>query len=319
MDNLLCLRLLRQMYRIRLFEEKIDFLFKRGLLGGTVHLCIGQEASAVGVSAALREGDVSSGTHRGHGHAIAKGLELSRMFAELMGKGTGYCKGKGGTQHVASFEHGFLGTNGITAGGIPIATGAALAIKHRGLPNVAVVFFGDGAVNQGVFHESLNFASIWNLPIVYVCENNLYAMSTPIARTLGAEGILERVRAYRIEGARVDGMNVLDVYRAAEVAREHVRTTQQPYFLECITYRYVGHSKSDVRKYRTRDEEQQWQARDPITSFVHAITTNGWCAPAETDRVRGEVATEVEEAVRFAIASPEPDPVELFTDVYAHE
>ena len=319
MDVKALLQLLRTMYRVRLFEEKIEFLFKRGKLGGTVHLCIGQEACAAGICAALGDGDVVSGTHRGHGHAIAKGLALDRLFAELMGKRDGYCKGKGGTQHVASFAHGFLGTNGITGGGIPIATGAALAIAHRGQPNIAVTFFGDGAVNQGVFHESLNFASIWNLPVLYVCENNLYAMSARTDQLLAAESIAARARAYRIESVAVDGMDVLEVYRAADAAVRQMRRAPRPYFIECRTYRYAGHSKSDVRKYRTRDEEQQWQDRDPIRAFTARLVDEGTCGTDEIESVRAEVAEEVEKAVEFALASPENDMTELFRDVYAHE
>ncbi len=317
MDKKFLLHLLRTMYRIRLFEEKIEFLFKRGLLGGTVHLCIGQEACAAGVCAALTDGDVVSGTHRGHGHAIAKGLSLERMFAELMGKRDGYCKGKGGTQHVAAFAHGFLGTNGITGGGIPIATGAALAIAHRGLPNVAVTFFGDGAVNQGAFHESLNFASIWDLPVLYVCENNLYAMSARTEQFLAAESIAARARAYRIESVQVDGMDVLEVYRAADGAVRRMREQRRPHFIECRTYRFAGHSKSDVRKYRTRDEERAWQQRDPIRLFSERLVRDGLCRTTEVEAVRDQVKEEVERAVEFAVASPENDPGELFRDVYA--
>lgn len=317
MDALLSLQLLRVMYRIRLFEEKLEFLFKRGMLGGTVHLCIGQEACAAGVCAALTAGDVVSGTHRGHGHAIAKGLQVDRMFAELMGRVDGYCRGKGGTQHLASLGDGFLGTNGITGGGIPIATGAALALKHRQMANVAVVFFGDGAVNQGAFHEALNFGSIWRLPVVYVCENNLYAMSAHIGRMLSAEGILERARGYQIEGVCVDGMDVVAVYEAAKQARRVVVEGQRPYFIECTTYRYAGHSKSDGRKYRTREEEAQWRERDPIALFSRHLTTAGLCAADEIAAVREEIVAEIEAGVEFAVRSPEGGASDVLTDVYA--
>lgn len=317
MNDALAVSLLRQMYRIRLFEEKVDLLFKRGMLGGTVHLCIGQEATSVGVCAVLDEQDVCCGTHRGHGHAIAKGVPLVGMFAELMGKRAGCCKGKGGTQHLASLRHGFLGTNGITGGGVPIATGAAFALAYRGLPNVSVAFFGDGAVNQGIFHESLNFASIWDLPIAYICENNLYAMSTHVDRMLGAEGIIERARAYRIEGVRVDGMDVLAVYDAATAAVAHIRTQRRPYFIECLNYRYLGHSRSDARKYRTVDEEQAWQARDPIERLVRWLTDGGLCTPKDVADICKEVEREIDAALNAAIESEEADPSELFTGVYA--
>jgi TPP-dependent pyruvate/acetoin dehydrogenase alpha subunit len=307
------------MLRIRLFEEKLDYLFKRGQLGGTVHLCIGQEACAVGVCAALDPGDVVSGTHRGHGHAIAKGLKLDRMFAELMGRVDGYCKGKGGTQHLASLVDGFLGTNGITGGGIPISTGAAMAMKVRKLPNVAVAFFGDGAVNQGAFHEALNFGSIWQLPVIYVCENNLYAMSAHIDQMLGASGILERAQAYQIEGVRVDGMDVLAVYEAASKARQFVAGQQRPYFIECTTYRYFGHSKSDGRRYRTREEEAEWKERDPINAFSTYLREAGLCTESEIATIRKEVESEVEAGVEFARQSAEGGPVDVLTDVYANE
>ncbi len=317
MEKQLALHILRTMYRIRLFEEKLEFLFKRGMLGGTVHLCIGQEACAAGVCAALVAGDVASGTHRGHGHAIAKGLQLDRMFAELMGKVDGYCRGKGGTQHLASLVDGFLGTNGITGGGIPIATGAALALKYRQLPNVAVVFFGDGAVNQGAFHEALNFGSIWDLPVIYVCENNMYAMSAHIDRMLGGEGVLERARSYGIEGVRVDGMDVTAVFEAATAARRAVLDRQRPYFIECTTYRYAGHSKSDVRKYRTRDEEAQWRERDPIVLFSKHLAEMAVSTAEEMSALRDEVVAEVEAGVEFAKRSAEGGAADVLTEVYA--
>jgi pyruvate dehydrogenase E1 component alpha subunit len=317
MTRELALGLLRSMYRIRLFEEKIEYLFKRGRLGGTVHLCIGQEACAAGVCAALRTGDVVGGTHRGHGHAIAKGLELDRLFAELMGRSLGYCKGKGGTQHVASFHHGFLGTNGITGGGIPIITGAALGFKLKELPQVAVSFFGDGAVNQGVFHEALNFASIWELPVVYVCENNLYAMSAHVDDMLGAESIVARAQSYRIDAVRVDGMDVCEVHGAAARAVERARTERRPAFIECLTYRFAGHSKSDARRYRTKEEERAWRDRDPIDVFQRRLTEREGWRPEEVDAVKSEIARQVEDAAERAFQAAESAPEELFQDVYA--
>lgn len=260
---------LKKFYRtaltIRCFEEKVDWLFSRALLGGTTHLCIGQEAVAVGVAQALRFDDYMVSTHRGHGHLIAKGGSLVKMFAELLGKKEGYCKGRGGTQHICAADINFLGTNGITGGGIPTATGAGLSIKLSKEDRIAVCFFGEGASNQGTFHESLNMASVWNLPVLYVCEHNMYAMSTRFTKVSKFDDVSARAAAYGIPSMIVDGMDALKIYEGAGELINGIRSGKGPALLEAKTYRFCGHSKSDPRTYRTRAEESQWKERDPIS------------------------------------------------------
>lgn len=308
---------LRLMKVIRAFEERVDRLFVEARIHGTTHLCIGQEAIPVGACAAIRPTDLASGSHRGHGLALAKGLAPDRLMAELLGRRDGYCQGKGGTQHVASLEHGFLGTNGITGGGIPIATGAALAAKLRRTGQVVLSFFGDGATNQGTFHESLNMASIWRLPVVYVCENNLYAMSTSIRDAMAVERIAERAAAYRMPAETLDGNDVLDVREAVARAAERARSGGGPTLLECNTYRHHGHSKSDQREYRTRDEEQCWLALDPILRSERRLLAAGDLTEDGLARLNAEVAAETEASVAFAEASPPLDPSLAAQGVYA--
>jgi TPP-dependent pyruvate/acetoin dehydrogenase alpha subunit len=264
----------RRMLLIRTFEEKINFLFSRGLILGTTHLCIGQEASAVGVCASLSSGDKVIGNHRSHGHALAMGLLPEKLMGELLGKRNGYCGGIGGSQHVASVEDGFLGSNGITCGGMPVAVGVAFALKRKFPGNICTVFIGDGATNQGVFHESMNLAAIWNLPLLVVCENNLYAMSTPYTETIAGTSLERRGEAYDIRTTTVDGMDVLAVYEAASECVGYIRSQQKPCFLLVNTYRFLGHSKSDVRKYRTREEEKQYRAQDPIPRLAKNLIEN---------------------------------------------
>ena len=298
--------LLRVMWRVRLFEEKLDHLFSEGKLDGTTHLAAGQEATAVGACAALGPEDYIVSNHRGHGHLIARGGEPRRIMAEVMGKRGGYCAGKGGSQHMCAMDIGFLGTNGITAGGLPIATGAAFAIKYRGEPKVVLCFFGDGATNQGVFHESLNMASLWDLPVVFFCENNLYAMSMPICRTMKVANIADRAAAYAMPGAIVDGMDVHAVIEAARLAVERARSGGGPTLIEARTYRYYGHSKSDRRVYRTREEEAQWHERDPINNLTRKMISAG-AAENELDGIRREEERLIDQAVEFA-AQSEPMP-----------
>ncbi|MBI5208004.1 MAG: thiamine pyrophosphate-dependent dehydrogenase E1 component subunit alpha, partial [Candidatus Firestonebacteria bacterium] len=244
-DKELLIQLYYKMLQIRFFEEKIEFGFSRNQIFGTTHLCIGQEAVPAGVCLNLTDEDYVVSTHRGHGHALAKGLDSKKMMAEIMGKVTGYCKGKGGTQHIACIEKGFLGTNGITGGGIPFAAGAAFTIKYKKRKNVSVCFFGDGATNQGTFHETLNMASMWNLPVVFICENNLYAMSTPVNKTIKTETIAERAKSFGIKGIKLNGMDVLEIYKNSKEIIEEVKNNHKPIFLEFETYRFKGHSKSD--------------------------------------------------------------------------
>ncbi len=308
---------LRDMKRIRAFEERIDRLFVEARIHGTTHLCIGQEAVPVGACAAIEPTDLASGSHRGHGQAIAKGLDTDRLLAELMGRRDGYCGGRGGTQHVASMEHGFLGTNGITAGGIPIATGAALSAKLRGTRQVVLSFFGDGATNQGTFHESLNMASIWNLPVIYICENNHYAMSTPISESAAVPQIALRAAAYAMPAATVDGNDVLAVRDAVAKAAERARSGDGPTLVECVTYRHRGHSKSDLREYRTREEEKEWELRDPITRMEERLMESGELTAESLAALDAEVAAELDAAEAFAEASPPADPATACDLVFA--
>jgi pyruvate dehydrogenase E1 component alpha subunit len=309
--------MLRTMLLIRAFEEKADELFALGRIHGTMHLSLGQEAVAVGVCAALRADDYILSTHRGHGHCLAKGAEPHLMMAEFLGKETGYCRGRGGSMHIADVRGGNLGANGIVAGGLPIATGVGLSIQMRRTGQVAVAFFGDGAANEGAFHESLNLAAIWTLPVVFVCENNQYAMSMPARRAMRVERVSDRAAAYGMPGVTVDGMDVLAVHEAAASAVERARAGGGPTLLECVTYRYKGHSKSDRQRYRGRDEVEAWRARDPIARLRARLADAGALDEAEANRLAAEAAAVIEDALRFAEAQPEPDPATLLEDVYA--
>ena len=297
----------RLMCRIRLFEERVDRLFSEGKMDGTTHLSMGQEACAVGAVSALEKQDYVVSNHRGHGHLLARGARPELVMAELMGKRTGLCGGRGGSQHICDIDIGFLGTNGITGGGIPIATGAALAAKYRGEPRVVLCFFGDGAANQGTFHESLNMAALWSLPVVYCCENNLYGMSTHVNRATKVANIADRAAAYGMPGALVDGMDVNAVYEAAKAAVESARAGHGPMLIEAKTYRYCGHSKSDRCLYRSREEEAEWRKKDPLTLLASRLQQAG-VAQEELDKIRGEESERIEAAVRFAEESEFPDP-----------
>ena len=308
---------LGDMKRIRAFEERVDRLFVQARIHGTTHLCTGQEAVPVGACAAIEPTDLASGSHRGHGHAIAKGLRTDRLMAELMGRRDGYCGGRGGTQHVASIEHGFLGTNGITGGGIPIATGAALSARLQATGQVVLSFFGDGATNQGTFHESLNMAGVWKLPVVYVCENNHYAMSTPVAAVTAVPELARRAAAYGMPGVRVDGNDVLAVRDAVAAAVARARAGEGPTLLECVTYRYRGHSKSDACDYRTREEEAQWRARDAIARSEQRLLAAGVLTAESLAALDAATAAELDAAEAFAQASPPADPATACAHVYA--
>ncbi len=311
------LHFLRQMKVIRAFEERIDRLFVEARIHGTTHLCIGQEAIPVGACAAIEPTDLASGSHRGHGLALAKGLDPNRLMAELLGRRDGYCQGKGGTQHVASLAHGFLGTNGITGGGIPIATGAALSARLRGTGQVVLSFFGDGATNQGTFHESLNMAATWKLPIVYLCENNLYAMSTDIRDVTSVQHLAQRAVAYNMPAATLDGNDVLAVRDAVAEAVAAARRGDGPTLLECETYRHRGHSKSDQCEYRTDAEEDAWMARDPIRRSEQRLLDAGDLTAEALGEMDAEVLATIDAALAFAEASPPLDPLLATQDVYA--
>ena len=306
-----------KMLEIRLFEEKVFELYAQNLVPGTIHLYTGQEAVAVGVCSALRKDDYITSTHRGHGHCIAKGAELKRVMAEILGKRTGYCRGKGGSMHIADFSVGVLGATAVVGAGIPIAAGAGLSIKLRKTDQVAACFFGDGASNQGTFHEGINMAAIWKLPVIFVCENNLYAMGTRQSLVMAIENIADRASAYGIPGVAVDGNDVLAVYEATLKAVERARKGEGPTLIECKTYRHRGHSRVDPARYRPKEEVEAWLAKDPIKRFKERLMQTGTLTEIELRKVEEEASAKVEEAVKFAIESPFPVPEEALEDVYA--
>ena len=309
-------KFLRQMHLIRQFEEGAEQAYMRGLVHGTMHLSIGQEASATGVCSVLEAGDVITSTHRGHGHCIAKGAEPKFMFAEFFGKDTGYCRGRGGSMHIADVASGNLGANGIVGGGMPIAVGAALALKQEGKANVAVCFFGDGANNEGAFHESLNMAAIWKLPVVFVCENNQYGMSTSTERSTAVKQISQRALAYDIPGVTVDGNDFAAVADAAAEAVDRARRGEGPSLLECLTYRHRGHSKSDRNRYRTKEEIESWMARDPIGRYEQVLLKAGLIDPSQIEAIKESVEREISSGIEYAKNSPAPDVSSLTSFVY---
>ncbi len=312
-------RALGTMWTARRFEEAVDQLFARGLMHGTMHLSIGQEASATGACLALRPDDLITSTHRGHSHCIAKGADLTRMMAELLAKDGGYCRGRGGSMHIADVAAGNLGANGIVGGGIPIAVGAALAQRLTGSERVVASFFGDGAANEGAFHEAVNLAAIWQLPVVFVCENNQYGMSMPTSQAFGIANIADRAAGYGFPGVTVDGNDLVAVYEAVSVAADRARAGGGPFLVEAVTYRWKGHSKSDKNRYRTREEIAAWQRRDPIPRFENALREAGTVGEDQLAEVRAAATRAVREAVRAAHASA-PTPVDrqlLLDAVYA--
>lgn len=311
------MELLETMLRIRAFDEKVDELFAAGKMHGTGHFYVGQEAVAVGVISGMREGDVITGTHRGHGHALAFGLDVRKMAAELLGKASGYCHGKGGSMHIADVGAGMLGANGIVAGSMGIVCGAAWAFKRRKEDRVAVCFFGDGAVQEGMFSEALNMAAVWQLPVVFVCENNQYAMSLSVNRGFANARISEKADGYGMPGVTVDGMELIEVQEAAREAIDRARSGGGPALIEANTYRYLGHSKSDANLYRTRDEIKQWRENDPIGRFVVHLEKAGDLEAGGLKAVEGRVYAEVAEAFEWAMNEPEPELESALEDVYA--
>jgi len=306
------------MVKIRLHENKAAELFAQGKIKGFVHLYVGEEAVAVGVMAALKPGDVITGTHRSHGHYVAKGGDIKASFAELFGKRTGSNKGKGGSMHIANPDIGMLGANGMVGGGIPHAVGAALAFKLLGKDNVAVAFFGEGGSNQQNFHEAINLAAIWKLPVIFMCENNLYQISLSYSRQQLITSVAERGKAYGIPGVSVDGQDVLAVYEATREAVERARRGEGPTLIEARTYRFRGHFEGDPQIYRSKEEVEWWMNnKDPIKIFEKYLLERGIATREELDAIWKRVSNEVEEAVKFAEESPYPSPEELYDDVFA--
>jgi acetoin:2,6-dichlorophenolindophenol oxidoreductase subunit alpha len=305
---------LRKMMLIRSFEEKAEELFSLGRVHGTMHLSIGQEASAVGAASALREGDYLLNTHRGHGHCLAWfGSDEKLMMAEFMGKESGYCRGRGGSMHIANVDANNLGANGIVAGGLPISVGVGLSIKQRATDQVCLSVFGDGGANTGAFHEAVNMASIWQLPVIYLCENNQYAMSMPMKKAFNIPHVSDRAKGYGISGVTVDGNDIVAVYRAFQDAVARARAGQGPTLIEALTYRWRGHSKSDKQAYRTRDEVKEWQAQDPIRRFGRVLKLSD----AEFDGHRAWADQRINEAVAFSEASAEPKIEQILEGIYA--
>jgi 2-oxoisovalerate dehydrogenase E1 component len=312
-----CESLYTTMVKIRRFDEKVAELFQQGIVKGTAHSYVGQEAVATGACASLREDDYIVSNHRGHGHTIAKGARIDRMMAELMGRETGYCRGLGGSMHIAALDLNILGCNGIVAAGVPIGAGAALAARLRGSDRVALTFFGDGGANQGVVHETMNLASVWKLPFIFLCENNKYALSTDTKRTTAGE-IAKRAAGYDMPHVRVDGNDVLAVYEAAKQAVARARRGDGPTFIEAVTYRWGGHSmRANLPDYRTKEEEREWIERDPIGRFGHLAVERNLVTPMRLKEIEQSVEVELDQAVRFGMEGKEPTVELMESSVYA--
>lgn len=307
---------LRKMYLIRKFEEGAEESYVRGLIHGTMHLSIGQEASAVAACMPLTDEDKITSTHRGHGHCVAKGADVAKMFAEFFGKETGYCRGRGGSMHIADVEKGNLGANGIVGGGLPIAVGAGLSAKRLGKDYVTLCFFGDGANNEGAFHEAINMAAIWKLPVVFYCENNLYGMSMSIKRSTAVSSIADRASAYSIPGESVDGNDFSSVADAVETAVARARAGEGPSLIEAVTYRIRGHSKSDRNRYRTKEEIAEWTEKDPIPRMAAMLVDHKIATEAEIAAIEQAATKEIEDAIETAKSDPSPLVAEATRDVY---
>jgi len=314
------LKMYQVMLKIRYFENKITDLYSKGLMPGLAHLYIGEEAIAVGVCANLTERDFAVSTHRGHGHLIAQGADLKKMMAEVLGKETGYCKGKGGSMHIMDVSKGILGADGIVGAGIPIATGSGYSAKVRGTDQVTISFFGDAASNQGNFHESINMAAAWKLPVVYVCENNLYGISVDIRKVTNTKDIATRALAYNIPGVVVDGNDVLEVYRVTKEAIKRARKGEGPSLIECKTYRFKGHHVGDPgRLYRLEEETEEWKERCPIKTFRERLIKEKISSEKELSLIEKNTKEMIKEAADFAIQSLYPDEKEAYEDLFAEK
>jgi TPP-dependent pyruvate/acetoin dehydrogenase alpha subunit len=313
------LSLYKKMLTVRAFEEKAGELFTQNLIPGFIHLSIGEEASSVGTCSALRQDDYIASTHRGHGHLIAKGADPKKMFAELFGRKTGYCKGKGGSMHIADFSLGILGANGVVGGGFPIIVGAGLSIKLRKTDQVGVVFFGDGAANRGTFHEAVNMAAVWKLPVVFVCENNHYASTTSAVYSLAGGSVARRACAYGIPGYEVNGDDILEVRKTVSLAVEQAREGKGPSIVENKTYRFRGHFEGDPQKYRTKNEIDDFMKNhDPIELFRAVLAGEGILSPKGDKDIRDEVAAMIEDAARYGQQEQLPQPEEALDDLFVN-
>lgn len=299
-------KMLELMYTVRAFEEKAEELYALGKIHGTMHLSIGMEASAVGSVLALESEDLILSTHRGHGHCIAKGADLNKMMAEFMGKATGYCRGRGGSMHIADVKGGNLGANGVVAGGLPMAIGVGLGLKMQKKGNIHLCFFGDGAASAGAFHEAMNMVSIYHLPVVFVCENNQYAMSYSFKKSCPIERIADRAQGYNMPGETVDGNDILAVYAAVKAAVKRARNGEGPSLVENVTYRWRGHSKSDANRYRTKEEIETWKEKCPIMRFRSLLISNGELTEDEAEEIRKRAYQAIEDSVAYAESCPEP-------------
>jgi len=310
------IEMLKRMLRIRSFEYKALSHCTKRLNRGPLHLYVGEEATSVGACMALERGDYITSTHRGHGHCIAMGGDVRRMLAEIVGRVTGYCRGKGGSMHITDLDLGIIGSNGIVGAGIPIAVGAGIALDNRQEDNVILCFFGDGASNTGAFHESLNMASIWKLPIIFLCENNLYAISGSVKETLNIQDISIRSMSYGIPGVTIDGNDIFEVYETAKKARARAVAGEGPTLIESKTYRWLGHWHADPCRYRDEEEVEAWKKKCPIQRMKDHLLGKKILSQAQIDELEGEIMKEIEETEKFAIESPNPEPEEALQDVY---
>lgn len=308
---------LRTMLLIRIFEDKVQQLFAEGLIPGTTHLCQGQEAVPVGAIGAMAPDDYLTITYRGHGHALARGVDVDSAFAELFGREAGMCKGRGGSMHFTDVSRGLIGAFAIVGAGLPVALGAAMSAKFRRTPQVALTFFGDGATNIGTFHETLNMASVWKAPVIFICENNLYGEYSPIRTTTPLDDLADRARSYAMPGLTVDGNDVDAVYQVTRDAITRARAGEGPSLIECKTYRYAGHSRTDPGKYRAPGELDAWKVKDPIARLGHALASEDALSVAEQDAMRREVQDLVDQAAERAAAAPWPALEEMSRYVYA--
>ena len=311
------LRMYYKMNQARFFEEKVEDLLKRGIVDETVYLSKGEEATGVVSGLALEKGDLVSMTHRGHAQAIGFGLDVNLMMAELLGKSTGYCKGKGGSLHIADVLNGHIGANGIVGGGFTLSCGAALTQKHKKTGQVVLCFAGDGATNEGSFHEAMNLASVWKLPIVFLIENNLYGMSTPISKHMNIENISDRGAGYNIPGLTIDGTDFLEIYDVMTKSLRYARAGRGPVLVEAKTYRFCGHSSDDPQVYRSTEEVQQWQEKDPLFRLKKYLQENRVFTGKQLETIEGEAKSSIEQAAEFALESLEPDITTVLEDVYA--